>query len=69
MKAREHLRHTEEDVGVLAALIGVDALPVVPEQISTGRALIGEGRDQVEGLPTADPQGQVGCLDAVRSPD
>lgn len=32
----EHLCHAEDDVGVLAALVGVYALPVVPEQISTG---------------------------------
>lgn len=36
LKAREHLRDTEDDVGVLAALIGVYALPVVQDHISTG---------------------------------
>lgn len=36
LKAREHLRDTEDDVGVLAALVGVYALPVVQDHISTG---------------------------------
>lgn len=35
-RAGRHLSDAEDDVGVLAALVGVHALPVVPEQISTG---------------------------------
>lgn len=33
---KQHLRDVEDDVGVLVVLVGVDALSVVPEQISTG---------------------------------
>lgn len=36
LKACEHLGDIKDNVGVLVALIGVQALPVVPEQISTG---------------------------------
>lgn len=58
----EHLSDVKDDVGVLVVLVGVDALSVIPEQISTGRAVIRESRDQVERLTTAYPQGQVGHL-------
>lgn len=69
LREGQHLRHAEDDVGVLAALVGVYALPVVPEQVSAGRTIIGESREQVEGLPAADPQGQVGRLDTATPPD
>lgn len=63
-RSGEHLRHAEGDGGVLAALVGVQALAVVPEQVPAGPAVIGESREQVEGLPAARPQGQVGRLDS-----
>lgn len=58
----QHLRDVEDDVGVLVVLVGVDALSVVPEQISTGRAIVGESRDQMKRLTAAHPQRQVGRL-------
>lgn len=64
-----NLRDIKDDVGVLVALVGVEAFPVVPEQISTGRTILGESRDKVEGLTAADPQGQVGRLDRETSQD
>lgn len=39
---REHLSDVEEDVGVLVGLVGVEALSVIPEQISTGRTIVRE---------------------------
>lgn len=65
----EHLSDIKDDVGVLVALVGVHALPVVPEQIARGRTVLGESRDEVEGLAAADPQGQVGRLDGAKSQD
>lgn len=59
---KQHLRDVEDDVGVLVVLVGVDALSVVPEQISTGRAIVGESRDQMKRLTAAHPQRQVGRL-------
>lgn len=59
---KQHLRDVEDDVGVLVVLVGVDALSVVPEQISTGRAIVGESRDQMKRLAAAHPQRQVGRL-------
>lgn len=64
-----NLSDIKDDVGVLVALVGVEALPVVPEQISNGRTVLSESRDEVEGLTTADPQGQVGRLDGETSQD
>lgn len=58
----QHLRDVEDDVGVLVILVGVDALSVVPEQISTGWAIVRESRDQMKRLAAAHPQRQVGRL-------
>lgn len=40
-----YLSHTKGDVGVLVGLIGVNALSIIPEQISTGWAVVRERRD------------------------
>lgn len=59
----QHLGHAEDDVGVQAALVGVHALAVVPEEVSGGRAVaVGQRRDQVERLTAAHPQRPVGSL-------
>lgn len=59
----EHLGNVEGDVCILVALISVHAFPIIPEEISPGRAVVRESRDEMKRLTTADPKSEVGSLD------